>query len=110
MGEAFPEVPILDLFLGRGDPAVPLPSGYPFGDALDEVFGIGVHRRLEEAFVAEAAQGVESGRHLHPIVGRVVFAAAELDRSRAGIEYGAPASRTGIPARRSVGEYAYGHG
>ena len=99
--EALPEIDILDGFFLRGLPAVRLPSGDPFGDAVSQILRIRV--QVDRAAPFQRFQRRNCRHQFHAIVGRERLPAINLPLAPLVNQNSAPASRARIALAAAVG-------
>src|ERR1700722_3865644 len=99
--EALPQVDVLDRLLGRGLPAVALPSGQPPGDPVEHVLAVGVE--LDRDRSAERLEGGDRGQQLHSVVRGRPIAAVQLLHHGAVSQPHSPATRTRVATACPVG-------
>src|ERR1700678_2543783 len=101
--QQLPQILILDGGPRRRAPAARLPVRQPLGDALKDVFRIGIE--LDRAAPLERTQAADCRHQLHAVVGGRGFGARDLFALLAGHQQGSPAARARIAAAGAVGEY-----
>lgn len=96
-----PEILILDwLFAGRL-PAVLLPAGQPFRDAVADVLGVRVH--LHGAGLFEVAERLDGRAQFHAIVRRGWLASTDLLAPSARLQNRRPSTHAGVAEAAAVG-------
>src|SRR5690606_10005160 len=100
--ELHPQVLILHGLLVRGAPAALDPLRQPLGDALLQIRRIRIE--LHAARLLQRLERPNRGRHLHAVVRRQPFAAAELLDAAAVAQHDAPSARPGVAAASPVRE------
>src|SRR5690606_13558846 len=97
-----PKIFIADRLLARVEPALLLPSGNPLRHPVDDVAAVGMDGDL--ARLDQRLEAADHGGHLHPIVGRVRLASAQLLFVLAHSQQRRPATRSWIALAGAVGE------
>lgn len=99
--QGFPQVHILDRFLGGGLPAVSLPTVDPLSDPLAQVLAVG--KQFHLAGFGQQAQPFHGGQHLHTVVGGVLKTLSLLLAVVLVDQDNAEPSRTGITEATAIG-------
>src|SRR5690606_8661721 len=100
--ELLPELAVLHRLPVGGAPAIALPAVDPAGNAVHDVFAVGVE--LDLARLLQRRQRAGRGGQLHAVVGGHGLAAMQLLDGAVVAQDGAPAARTGIARAGAVGE------
>src|SRR5438477_7848358 len=100
--QRLPEISVLDGLLLRVAPAVGAPAEIPLvAEAVHDVRAVAVDGH--GAAAGEGAQAFDGAGQLHALVGRVGFAAGQLDLVGGVDEDGGPTAGAGIAAAGAVG-------
>src|SRR5207249_4668821 len=100
--QRLPEIAVLDGLLLRVAPAVGAPAEIPLvAEAVHDIRAVAVDGH--GAAAGEGAQALDGTGQLHALVGRVGFAAGQLDLVAVVDEDGSPAAGAGVTAAGAVG-------
>ena len=100
--ERLPELTVLYRLLLAGLPAVPLPAMDPFGDAVHDVFAVGIE--VDSAGLLQRIERGDGGKQFHAVVGCLGLAARQFLGHAAVAQHCAPAAGPGIAGAGTVGE------
>src|SRR6266581_4188228 len=100
--QRLPEIAVLNRLLLRVAPAVGAPAEIPLvAEAVHNIRAVAVD--CHGAAAGESAQALDGTGQLHALVGRVGFAAGQLDLVAVVDEDGGPAAGAGVTAAGAVG-------
>ena len=102
LDQLLPNLDIFHRFVVGGPPAPFLPAEHPFGDAIHDIFAVGVERY--RAWLLEQVERFKRRRHFHAVVGRLRLAAGDFLFRVAKTQHRAPTARARIALARAIGE------
>lgn len=100
--QLMPQLGISHGFLAGIQPAAFLPAVHPLRDAFDQIFAVG--EKIDMTGLYQGGKTADRGSHLHPVVGRIGFAAGYFLFVRTHPQQDAPAARTGVSLAGAIGK------
>ena len=107
--QQFPQVTVRHCVSVAGSPVIPFPAGEEFGDPSADIFRVRDDRHGTGSL--QCAQSFDRGSQLHPVIGRVCYAALQHSLLSMTPQYASPTAGTRIseaaPIRR---DFHFAHG